>query len=201
MRLRFTTHILGGIRHTRQVAGTRSSKPSSGPGRGTSRTRATTRPGDPRRPSGPRSPATPNSPKGNRRPPAAMRTTRKAIILAVLVGLLLVTYASSLRIFFDQQLQIARAEDEIARQEEAIAALQDEITRWEDPEYVKAQARSRLGWVVPGEVGYRVIGPDGEPIGGGVELESGVTPEDLESWWERLWVSAKVADEPVVAEK
>lgn len=71
-----------------------------------------------------------------------MRTTRKAIILAVLVGLLLVTYASSLRIFFDQQLQIARAEDEIARQEEAIAALQDEITRWEDPEYVKAQARS-----------------------------------------------------------
>lgn len=119
----------------------------------------------------------------------------------MLVGLLLITYASSLRIYFDQKMRIAQQQAEIAQQQAEIDALTDEIKRWDDPEYVKAQARSRLGWVVPGEIGYRVIGSDGEPIGGGVELEASEPTQELSTWYERLWASAEVADQPEVAEK
>ena len=114
------------------------------------------------------------------------------------MALLAITYANSLRIYFDQQMQIAALRAENDAHQRSIDKLTDEIKRWNDPEYVRAQARSRLGWVVPGEVGYKVIGPDGKPIGGGVELETGTTPEQREAWWEKLWLSAKAADDPVV---
>ena len=38
-----------------------------------------------------------------------------------------------------------------------IKALEREKRRWADDEYVKAQARERFGWVMPGETSYQVI--------------------------------------------
>ena len=35
---------------------------------------------------------------------------------------------------------------------------------------MKTQARERLGWVVPGEIGYKVVGADGKPLGGGAKI-------------------------------
>lgn len=128
---------------------------------------------------------------------ARIHLTRRAIILLAIVAGLALTYANSLQIYFDQQMQIAQARQEIATHQERIGKLQDEIARWQDPEFVKAQARSRFGWVVPGETGYRVIGPDGKLIGGGVELNNGqdaVQPE--QKWWQRLWGSVETADDP-----
>ncbi len=53
------------------------------------------------------------------------------------------------------EVRKAAAEDEIAE-------LQDIEQRWNDPAFIRNQARERFGWVMPGEVGYRVIGLDGE---------------------------------------
>ena len=118
------------------------------------------------------------------------------MILLVVVAALALMYASSLRVYFNHRLQLSEVRAEIAQREASIEKLQDEIKRWEDPEYVKAQARSRLGWVVPGEVGYRVIGPDGKPLGGGVELNKSADPLTGKTWWQRLWGSIEVADTP-----
>lgn len=117
-------------------------------------------------------------------------------MLLVIVAALAVMYASSLRVYFSQRFEIAQTREQIAQRDARIAELQDEIKRWEDPEYVKAQARARLGWVVPGEIGYRVIGPDGKLVGGGVELNSDSDSAKRKTWWQRLWGSVETADAP-----
>ena len=61
--------------------------------------------------------------------------------------------------------------------------------------FIKAEARERLGWVVPGETGYRVIGADGKPIGGDSTVLAPTRQDGL--WWEGMWGSVRHADNPV----
>ena len=68
---------------------------------------------------------------------------------AVLLVLVMIT--PSLGIYFSQRSQISRTQDDEARTRASISTLQDEVKRWHDPDYVRAQARSQLGWVMPGE--------------------------------------------------
>ncbi len=128
------------------------------------------------------------------------RVTGRALVLIAVFVLLGLSYASSLRIYLDQQHQLALADQQIRERTERIAQLQGELDRWDDPDYVRAQARDRLGWVMPGEIGYRVIGEDGQPIGGGVtiEAEQQLPPGEHDPmWWDRLWGSIRTADAPV----
>lgn len=128
------------------------------------------------------------------------RITGRALVLVAVAVLLGLSYASSLRIYLDQQHQLALADQQIRERTERIAVLQGELDRWDDPNYVKAQARDRLGWVMPGEIGYRVIGEDGQPIGGGVtiEAEQQLPPGEHDPmWWDKLWGSIRAADAPV----
>ena len=72
------------------------------------------------------------------------------------------------------------------------------MRRWDDPDYVRTQARERLGWVVPGETGYRVVDADGKPLGGGSEITAGTSRRDRRrsAWWSKLWGSVEAADKP-----
>ena len=122
------------------------------------------------------------------------------MILGLAVIALVLSYGGSLQIYFNQQHQIAVADQEIRDRQAEIADLQSQLARWDDPAYVKAQARERLGWVMPGETGYRVVDENGDPIGGGVVLQSEqrpVTETDNQYWWQRLAGSLSTADAPV----
>jgi len=64
---------------------------------------------------------------------------------------------------------------------------------------VESQARQRLGWVMPGETGYKVIGPDGQPVDGGQEIggaEPTVKTPTAQPWWAKLFGSMQTADQP-----
>ena len=125
--------------------------------------------------------------------------TRRMLVLVVVLLLLAVSFASSLRIYLGQQHELAVAEQAIRDRTAQVSELQSELARWDDPDYVKTQARERLGWVMPGETGYRVIGDDGEPLGGGVTI---LTDQQLPAgehepmWWDRIWGSIETADAP-----
>ncbi len=122
--------------------------------------------------------------------------TWRLLILAVVMALIAITLAQSLRVYFAQRQEIAEFRAEIQSSTDEIADLEDRLARWEDPDFVRAEARSRLGWVMPGEVGYRVIGVDGEAIGGDSDvLAADLAPTGL--WWERVWGSVEAADQPV----
>jgi len=132
----------------------------------------------------------------------SFRFTWRLIALVAVVVVLIISYASSLRVYFNQQAQLAAARAQIATDQQSIGNLQDELQRWQDPSYVQAQARARLGWVVPGEIGFQVIGPDGKPLSQGANIDaSGATPAGAEQgyWWDRLLGSAAAADNPAPA--
>jgi cell division septation protein DedD len=115
------------------------------------------------------------------------------------LGALIVSYAQSLRVWFDQHQQISALQQEIRDRQQRVGELNDEITRWNDDAYVKAQARQRLGWVMPGEVGYRVIGADGKPVGAPPEPSApstGTSDTQQPTWYTKLWGSVQGAGTP-----
>jgi Septum formation initiator len=112
----------------------------------------------------------------------------------LVLGALIVSYAQSLRVWFDQHQQISALQQEIKDRETRVDQLGDEVERWNDDAYVKAQARQRLGWVMPGEVGYRVIGPDGKPLGPSLSpAGSAAGAKHDPTWYAKLWGSVEVA--------
>ena len=128
---------------------------------------------------------------------AVTATWRLVVLLVVAAGIGMVL-AHSLRVYFTQAEEIAAVKAEIAVEQDKIADLNDKLERWNDPAYVRSIARSRLGWVLPGEVGYRVLDADGKPLdGAAIELEAAEPPQ---LWWEKMWGSVQVADSPAEEE-
>ena len=124
--------------------------------------------------------------------------TARAIALAVVLLILTISYATSLRIYFAQAHEIASTNAEITERQQRIRDLQGELASWGDETYVRTQARERLGWVVPGEIGYRVVGADGRPLGGGAKITAETSPDESpqDAWWSKLWGSVQAADRP-----
>jgi hypothetical protein len=113
-------------------------------------------------------------------------------VLGLVLLVLVISYASSLRAWLDQREQIAETRAEIVATRAGIADLERERRRWADDAYVEQQARERLAFVMPGEVGYRVLGPDGESLAE-VHEPTAVATDDGPSWYSTLWASSKRA--------
>ena len=136
--------------------------------------------------------------------PAAQRTARRprftgrAAVLVLVLAVLTVSYASSLRAYLQQRAHIGELKSQIAEREANINDLEREKKRWDDPAYVKAQARARFGYLMPGEAGFEVIGPDGEPLEAQASLND---PDDViktvpTAWWTSAWESMELAGNP-----
>ncbi|MBO0896349.1 septum formation initiator family protein [Arthrobacter sp. zg-ZUI10] len=100
-----------------------------------------------------------------------------------------VLLAPSVNTYLHQRSDIAALEAEIAEQKETSGALQAQLQRWEDPSYIKQQARERIFLVMPGETRYLVKGEQGVED---VEQEAQEQVEDLR-WVDALWDSVKRA--------
>lgn len=110
-----------------------------------------------------------------------LSSTRRAAVLAIVVCALALTVAIPLRNYVAQRQELAA----VMAQQEVLTAEVERLTRerarLSDPVEIAAQARARLGYVVPGEVPYVVqlpappqADPDAEPSGGS-------------PWYQRLW--------------
>jgi cell division protein FtsB len=131
-------------------------------------------------------PATPTAGSGP-------QLTTRAIVLLAVVLLLIASYTSTFHAWWQQRSEIQSTKAEIVMRKQAILDLEDQMDRWDDPAFVKQQAKERFGWVSPGEVGYRVIGSDGKVQGADVPtLDSPAVPATPE-WYDKLWGSVKEA--------
>ncbi|WP_445257882.1 FtsB family cell division protein [Nocardioides aurantiacus] len=126
------------------------------------------------------------------------RFTQRMAVLVLVVAVLVVSYASSMRAFLDQRSHIAELRDQISASEREISGLEREKRRWADDAYVEAQARERFGWVMPGETSYQVIDRDGKPLERTDELTDpdSVEEEVTDAWWDKVWGSVETADHP-----
>ncbi len=119
-------------------------------------------------------------------------------MLVLVLAVLTVSYASSLRAYLQQRSHIGDLRAQIAEREASINDLEREKQRWNDPAYVKAQARARFGYLMPGESGFEVIGPDGKPLEAQAVLNdpSEVIKTVPEAWWTAAWDSMELAGNP-----
>ncbi len=154
------------------------------------------RPGGPRqRPRARAASSTPTVPAGERR---QSRFTGRAMVLVLVVSVLTISYASSLKAYFQQHSQIQQLRGQIASSESDINRLESEKARWNDPAYVREQARARFGYLMPGQTSYVVVGEDGKPLAAQSTLSdprtnTSVTPT---AWWTTEWRSVQLAGNP-----
>ena len=121
-------------------------------------------------------------------------TTRAAVLGLVFCGLV-VSAALPLREFLAQRGQIADARAHNAQDAARVKALQQQLRQWQDPAYVKAQARSRLHFVLPGEIAYVVLNPSPAPATPGSAALPGGTAAGKEApWYSQVWGSIQAAD-------
>jgi cell division protein FtsB len=119
-------------------------------------------------------------------------------VLVLVLALLMVSYASSLRAYLEQRQHLASLRADIAESQATISQLEREKRRWDDPAYVRTVAHQRFGWVLPGEIGFQVIDEDGKPLGHQDTLSDpeSVTDANRPLWWQSAWGSVVEAGKP-----
>jgi cell division protein FtsB len=78
-------------------------------------------------------------------------------LVMLLVGLLVL--GPQFQLWFNQQQQISDLKEQVQAAKDSLKSLGVQRNRWNDPSFVRAQARNRLFYVMPGEVSYIVMDP------------------------------------------
>ncbi len=126
-------------------------------------------------------------------PGRASSLTGRAAALALVCGVLVVSYAYPLRTWVEQRERISELHAEQARLTVDVERLRADIERWDDPAYVRAQARERLSFVLPGEISYIVIDPAEEAAAAQAPGDPGGQSLAGSPWWARLWSAVEVS--------
>ncbi|WP_346924780.1 septum formation initiator family protein [uncultured Arthrobacter sp.] len=123
--------------------------------------------------------------------PAKAFSGRMLALLVVMIAITIML-APTVKIFFEKRAEIAALQADIAAKQSQQDDLRRQVSRWQDPNYVKQQARDRINMVMPGETGYWVFGselPAGSS-GGAAGAGSAQDPAKL-PWVDSLWDSIR----------
>ncbi len=137
---------------------------------------------------------------GTRKPPAepddvpvpAKAFSGRMLALAVVMIAITIMLAPTVKIFFEKRAEIAALQADISAKQAQQNDLRRQVSRWQDPNYVKQQARDRINMVMPGETGYWVFGSDlpAGDSGGAAGSASTQDPAKL-PWVDTLWESIR----------
>ncbi|ACL39212.1 Septum formation initiator [Pseudarthrobacter chlorophenolicus A6] len=132
---------------------------------------------------------TPSS-EADQQPVPAKAFSGRMLALAVVMVAITIMLAPTVKVFFDKKAEIDALNADIAARQAAGDALRQQVSRWQDPNYVKQQARDRINMVMPGETGYWVFGSDlpADETGGQPGAAAAQDPADL-PWVDSLWES------------
>ncbi|MDR7081238.1 cell division protein FtsB [Arthrobacter ginsengisoli] len=123
--------------------------------------------------------------------PAKAFSGRMLALFVVMIAITIML-APTVKIFFEKRAEIAALEADISAKESQQDDLRRQVSRWQDPNYVKQQARDRINMVMPGETGYWVFGSDlpAGASGGAAGAGSQQDPAEL-PWVDSLWESIR----------
>jgi len=120
-------------------------------------------------------------------------TARRAAVLAAVICVLTLTIAGPVRTYFAQRTemdQLAASQAALRRQ---IADLEQKKGKLADPAYIAAQARERLGFVMPGDIPFQVQLPPTAAASPQQGADS-AKPATNNPWYTSLWHT--IADAP-----
>ncbi|MFI7588704.1 septum formation initiator family protein [Spongisporangium articulatum] len=92
-----------------------------------------------------------------------------------------------------QRSQIETARSQVAQAQKDVASLEAQRRRWQDDDYVKAQARLRLHYVLPGETAYVVQDRAADEKASDPKSQAADVPQARSPWYANVWTSAQVA--------
>jgi cell division protein FtsB len=81
------------------------------------------------------------------------KSTRFLAVAAIFFGVIILI-GSPLQKYFAQRAQINSLQSQVDANRKALEAARKELELWNDPNYIKSQARARLHYVLPGERQY-----------------------------------------------
>ncbi|AUZ33986.1 septation ring formation regulator EzrA [Arthrobacter sp. PGP41] len=135
--------------------------------------------------------ATPAAPADDedQQPVPAKAFSGRMLALAVVMIAITIMLAPTVKIFFDKKAEIDALNADIAARQAEGDTLRQQVSRWQDPNYVKQQARDRINMVMPGETGYWVFGSD--LPAGETSSQAGTAAQDPADlpWVDSLWES------------
>ncbi len=116
------------------------------------------------------------------------RTSNRVLALSAIFFILALTIAPPVKHYFTQRAQISALKAELAADNTALQKAREELLLWQDPEYIKSQARERLHFVLPGERQYIVVdGENNSKQNGTTKIASSLA--DGQPWYARLIAS------------
>ncbi len=118
-------------------------------------------------------------------------------MLVLVLAVLAVSYASSLRAYLQQRGEIDSLQSSITDRQAQIADLEKEKARWLDPSFVQTEARERLGYVMPGETPFVAV-REGAPVQSESELTDPATIATTAppAFWDDAWETMLIAGNP-----
>ncbi len=116
------------------------------------------------------------------------RTSNSVLALSAIFFILALTIAPPVKHYFTQRAQISALKAQLSADNSALQKAREELTLWQDPEYIKSQARERLHFVLPGERQYIVTdGQTNTSQNGSTQIASSLA--DGQPWYSRLIAS------------
>ena len=91
--------------------------------------------------------------------------------------------------FFVQHKRYLDVRSQLRATKQENAQLEAKLQAWRDNNYLKSQARGRLGYVMPGETTYIVVGADSVSE----TTATSSTPQNSQPWYDRLRQSTREA--------
>jgi cell division protein FtsB len=85
------------------------------------------------------------------------RISGVTILVLALVILGVGILGPQINVLVEQRRDVADLQEVVREKELAIADLEKQRARWDDPAYIRAQARERLFYVMPGDISFIVI--------------------------------------------
>ena len=116
------------------------------------------------------------------------RTSNRVLALSAIFFILALTIAPPVKHYFTQRAQISALKAELSADNTALEKAREELLLWQDPEYIKSQARERLHFVLPGERQYIVTdGENNQQQNGTTKVASSLA--DGQPWYARFIAS------------
>lgn len=117
----------------------------------------------------------------------------RTFAIAAIFFALALFLAPPIKNYFTQRAQISALKSQLSSDYAALEEARKELTIWQDPNYIKSQARERLHFVMPGERQYIVTSGDDsqDPNNNGISVVENL-PEG-QPWYTRMIASVTEA--------
>ena len=111
------------------------------------------------------------------------------VVCSVILGTLVLS--PNISTFVQQRREIAQLRESVRQHREAVDKIDAARAQWKDPAYIRAQARDRLSYVLPGEIQLNIISDVVLPVESQETTSAGLTK--VERNWARDFASSIIA--------